>query len=169
MSSIQYINSIVITSSTSSAVFNNIPQNYEDLILSCSTRFGSASGSKIRFNSDSASNYSLRYINGQASSAGSGGLSNITSIHNNLVWGDATVVNSFTPYIINIMSYKNSNIQKTISWEYGTGGGLQGSSSEVGTVFGLWRNTSPITSIEISTFNATTYQIGSNFVLWGIK
>lgn len=168
MSSIEYINSVVLTATAATATFSNIPQNYADLFISCNIRFGAASGSKIRFNSDSGSNYSETSLF-NTSVAFSGRASNITSIYNNLNQGDATNTNDFTPYQINLIGYSNSSIFKTILWEWGTGGNLQGSNSEVGVLTGLWRNQSTITSIELSPFNATTYQPGSNFTLWGVR
>lgn len=163
------ITSVTLDTTSSSVTFTSIPSTYTDLIVACSARFGSASGSKIRFNSDSASNYSLTYLIGQSSSAGSGRITSAASIYNNLIWGDATISNQFTPYTINIMSYANASVFKTLLWEYGTGGGLQGSNSEVGRIVGLWRSTSAISSIELSPWNATTYQAGSTFSLYGIK
>ena len=169
MSSVEYIDSVVLTTTASSVTFSEIPGDYEHLTLSCSTRFGSASGSKIRFNSDAGNTYSFTYFIGQSSASGSGRMSNVASIYNNLIWGDATVANSFTPYTISIPAYKNTNMFKTMFWECGTGGGLQGSNSEINTIVGLWRSTSAITSIELSPWNATTYQTGSTFTLWGVK
>ena len=159
--------------STASAVtFSSIPSTYTDLRIVCLVRLGSASGSKIRFNSDSGTNYSATTVAGQDPSptaVTSFRYSSATSIYNNLTWGDATAANQFTPYTFDVMSYANTNVFKTTLWGYGTGGGLQGSRSEVGRIVGLWRSTSAITSIEISVWNPTAYQIGSTFSLYGVK
>jgi len=170
MSVTEYINSITLTTTSSSVVFDQIPATYEDLIITCNVRLGSASGSKIRFNTVSTSTYSWTYLIGQESSVGSSRASNVTSIYNNFVWGDATVASSYTPYLITINSYRNTTINnRTLLWQYGTATGLQGSRSEVGIVSGSWRSTDPISSIEFSPYNATTYQAGSQFTLWGVK
>ena len=162
------IASVTLGSTSTSVTFSSIPATYTDLVVACSARFGSASGSRIRFNSDTATNYSSTYLLG-AASAGSGRFSNVTSIRNNHIWGDATVANQFTPYGVSIQSYSSTSVYKTVLWTYGTGGGLQGSNSETGKIVGLWRSTAAITTIEFAPFNATSYQIGSTFSLFGIK
>ena len=163
------IASVTLGSTSTSVTFSSIPATYTDLVVACSARFGSASGSRIRFNSDTATNYSSTYLLGQGSAASSGRLSSVTSIRNNHIWGDATVANQFTPYGVSIHSYSSTSVYKTALWTYGTGGGLQGSNSETGKIVGLWRSTAAITTIEFAPFNATSYQIGSTFSLFGIK
>ena len=164
------IASQTLGSTSSSVTFSAIPGTYTDLRVVCMVRLGSASGSKIRLNGDSATNYSMTFLQGySASTEASGRASSASSINNNLVFGDATAANQFTPYEIDVMSYANTSVFKTLFWGYGTGGGLQGTNSEVGRIVGLWRSTAAITSIELSPFNATTYQVGSTFSLYGIK
>lgn len=164
MSSIEYITSTILSSDTSSPItFSNIPQNYTDLIIAANVQFSAGSGTKIRFNTDSGSNYSLTCLIAYSAGPYSGRVSNASSIHNNIATGDSTTANTFTPYTINIMSYSNSSIYKTILWEYAT------ATTEVGTVVELWRNTNAISTIEISPYNAVSYKAGTNFTFWGVK
>lgn len=160
------IQTYTLASTSASVTFNSLG-NYTDLKLVCSVQLGSASGSKLRFNGDTASNYGVTYFLGRSPTVTNEG-NQTTALFNNFVYGDATATNTFTLYTIDIASYANSRY-KMVSWEYGTGTDLQGSNGETGLITGVWKSTAPITSIEISPWNPTTYQVGSVFTLFGIK
>jgi hypothetical protein len=158
-----------LSSTSSTITFSTISQNYTDLVIIGHTQFGSASGVKLRFNSDTGANYAWINFIAQATSTTAGRGTSTTSLYNNFVWGDATASNNYTPYIINIMSYSNTTTHKSVLWQYGSGANIQGTNSEVGFIKGQWRNTNAITSIEFSPFNATTFSNGTSFTLYGIK
>lgn len=155
-------------SATSSTTFSSIPSTYTDLILQVNNQMSGASGFKLRFNSDSGSNYSETYLSGYAGSAASGRLTSQSSITNNLIYGDSTTSGVFTPNIIQIQNYSNSTTNKTLLWRYGTTTAA-GGNGDVTAIVGLWRSTSAISSIEISAWNAVNFVAGSTFTLYGIK
>lgn len=167
MSSIEYINSVVLTAAASSVTFDNIPDYYEDLIMNVMyTPQISGYGLKIRFGQtessvDSGTNYSHTRLYGSGSAATSGRLSNDTGAWIN--WsGTATNVNS--PVEVNIFSYSNTNIYKTfLSNATGTASSY-GSESLVD----LWRSTNAIGKIELTAYSGNI-NAGSTFTLWGVR
>jgi hypothetical protein len=154
-------------SAAASVTFSSISGAYTDLILQVNNQMSGASGFKIRFNSDSGTNYSETSLLGYAGSANSGRASSATSIYNNLVYGDSTTSSVFTPNIIQIQNYSNTTTNKTLLWRYGTTTSA-GGNGEVGAIVGLWRSTSAINAIEISAWNAVNFVAGSTFSLYGI-
>jgi hypothetical protein len=156
-------------SAASSVTFSSISGTYTDLILQVNNQMSGASGFKLRFNSDSGSNYSETFLYGTGSAAGSGRASSQTSIYNNLIYGDSTTADIFTPNIIQLQNYSNSTTYKTVLWRYGTATGAGGSNGDVTAIVGLWRNTGAITAIEVSAWNAVNFVAGSTFTLYGIK
>jgi len=155
-------------SAASSVTFSSISGAYTDLIVQVNNQMSGASGFKIRFNSDSGSNYSETFLYGTGSAAGSGRASSQTSIYNNLIYGDSTTANVFTPNIIQIQNYSNTTTNKTTLWRYGSTTSA-GGSGDVTAIVGLWRSTSAINAIEISAWNAVNFVAGSTFSIYGIQ
>lgn len=143
-------------SAQSSITFSSISGAYTDLILICHVKYtANPSYAGIRFNGDSAGNYSNTLLRGNGSSATSSRNSNAGQI----VGGSYTT--GFTVDRFNIMNYSNSTTNKTVLRR-----GDQ--SDETGAAVGLWRNTNAITSVSyiIDTGNLDT---GSTFALYGVK
>jgi hypothetical protein len=158
-----------LTTAGNTVTFSSITGTYTDLILQVNNQMSGASGFKLRFNSDSGSNYSETYISGYAGSAYSGRITNGSSITNNLVYGDSVTANVFTPNIIQIQNYSNTTTYKTALWRYGSVLSAGGTTGDITGIIGLWRSTSAITSIEITPWNAVNFNSGSTFTLYGIK
>lgn len=154
-------------SSTTAITFNSF-SGYTDLILVVNDQVSSASGIKVRFNSDTGSNYSMSTLQGYGSTASSYRTTNAASIYNNLVYGDSTTASAFTPQIMQIQNYSNSNTYKTMLWRYGSTT-QAGGNGDLAAIVGLWRNTSAITSIEVSVWNAVNFVAGTTATLYGIK
>lgn len=149
--------------SVSSITFSSIAGTYTDLVLVNSASLASgAENLRIRFNSDTSTNYSFTVLTGTGSAASSTRSSNQTYIAAD--WnGYLTTTNNVS--IISIQNYTNTTTNKTVisrSNNAGTG---------VDAIVGLWRSTSAITSITI--FNSGTggvnFAAGSTFTLYGIK
>ena len=162
------IASNTLGSSAASVTFSSIPNTYTDLVLKCSTRWDGASSDRdinIRFNSDSATNYSVTYIttNGGTTPA-SGRLSSSTQLSpSSASQGSTTTANTFSSIDIYIPNY-NVAINKPISVFSATENNATG--NFIVADAGLWRNTSAITSI---TLEITNFVSGSSFFLYGIK
>jgi hypothetical protein len=162
----------VVGSSTNTVSFNSF-SGYTDLILQVNNQVGSASGFRINFNSDTSANYSFITLQG-FSSVTSYKSTNATppygsAITNNLVYGDAINANFFTHNYIQIQNYSNSTTYKSLMWRYGTASGGFANPGEVALIVGTWRSTAPITSIQISIWNPTIFNAGTDFTLYGIK
>ena len=141
-------------SSQASVTFSSISGSYTDLVLiSDSTVASGSDGVRLRFNSDSGSNYSFTYMYGNGSSALSGRGTNSTSGDYNFI-GTARSVN-----VCHIQNYSNSTTYKNYL-SRGNGGDI------VIAYVGLWRNTNAITNIEI--IGASNLNTGSMFTLYGI-
>lgn len=151
------LESIVLTSSTSSLTFSNISQNYQDLVIVGGAISSSDISYNLQFNGDTSSNYSTTYLLGSGSAASSGRLSNGTKIEANGRTGtNGGVVK------ININNYSNTTTYKTVL----SGGGNAG--AYVAYCAGLWRSTSAITSVTI-TPESGTISAGSTFDLYAIS
>jgi len=141
----------------SSVTFSSIPGTYTDLVLVCN--FINTIGQTdhgVRFNGDTASNYSRTQLYGTGSAAGSNRGSNETSM--NFLGYIGT---SWGVSIMQIMNYSNTTTYKTALSR------ANGASNQVIAAAGLWRNTSAITSLDIIA-SAGTFAVGSTFSLYGI-
>ena len=157
----------VLTGTTSSITFSSIDQSYKHLqIRMVSRNSGDTSGSLLRFNGDSGSNYATHRLYGFNDSVTSGALTSDTSM--DLIAFSSNSLSSSADFgagVIDILDYTNTSKNTTIR---GIGGREQASSTSDFSVLlsGVWLNTSAVTSITLST---NTYAIGSRFSLYGIK
>jgi hypothetical protein len=149
-----------VTTATPSITFTNINQGYTDLVIIANTKNSSVSVNslELRFNGDSATNYSLTFFYGDGTSAVSSRLSNRNQ---GIIGWDSTT--EFTPSIVNIQNYSNATTFKTV---------LCRSSDATGRVaawVNLWRKTpEAITSITINSQSPANIAVGSTFSLYGI-
>jgi hypothetical protein len=114
---------------------------------------------RLRFNSDTGSNYSETYIYGNGTSALSSRGTSQTSVQ---VGGD--VNSTRATVIVSINNYSNTTTYKT----------TLGRGSSAGTLadatVGLWQNTAAITAIQCRLGAGTSnFSSGSTFTLYGIK
>jgi hypothetical protein len=153
-----------LASNTATVTFSSIAGTYTDLVLVCSntlTNTGTV-GLRIRFNSDSGSNYSNTFLYGTGSTAGSVRNTSSTSCNGYYaaVFGTATNALSIT----NIMNYSNSTTYKTALTRDGE------AANGTDAIVSLWRNTAAITQIDLTCSNGTSlFATGSVFSLYGIK
>lgn len=168
-SSYESIATVTVGSSQSTITFSSIPSTYTHLQLRGIARNSASSSAGndniyMRFNSDTASNYSFHYLYGTGSSAlaGAGANQSIMLAGKPASSGDGS--NIFGVFVTDILEYNNTNIYKTIR----TLTGIDNNGS--GIIFfssGNWRNTNAITTITLtSSADFTSY---SSFALYGIK
>jgi hypothetical protein len=150
-------------SNTATVTFSSITGIYTDIVLVCSnTRTNTADvGLRIRFNGDSASNYSNTFLYGTGSSQGS--VRNTSTACNAYYAGYfGTSSNAFS--VTNIMNYSNSTTYKTVLTRDGD------AATGTDAIVSLWRNTAAITQIDMTCSNGTSlFATGSIFTLYGIK
>lgn len=150
-----------VTSAVASVEFTSIPGTYTDLVIVANIKGTSASNYlNLRFNSDTGSNYSRTTMSANGSSATSERRSNQTQIntdYNEVIEANFNYVNT-----LHIMNYSNTTTNKTVLCR------ANNAATGTGTTIGLWRNTAAITSIQLVA-NNNTFDVGSNFSLYGIK
>lgn len=165
------IASNTLGSSAASVTFSSIPSTYTDLVLKVSTRtdqsgsFGG--GGYVRFNSDSATNYSITDVYGDGSTAASARRTSVT-----FGWWSyegyntsGSTANTFTNAELYIPSYQASANKPYSAFSAAE---TNATTAIIQGVAGLWRNTAAITSILISP-DAGNFVSGSSFFLYGIK
>lgn len=147
--------------STSQIDFTSISSAYTDLVLV--SNYGISAnlyGMRIRFNSDTGSNYSDTALYGDGGSAASFRDTSATSIITSATGVSNNVLNY--NFICNVQNYANTSTYKTALVRANATG------REVVACVGLWRSTSAITSVNV--FVGSGYILaGSTFTLYGIK
>jgi hypothetical protein len=159
-STYEKIATTTLVSAASSVTFSSLGSYTDIVIVSVPSITSGSAGVRIRFNSDTGSNYSQTDIYGNGTIADSTLDSNRTS---------GKLTNTISPstnfnfnLLVNVMNYSNATTYKT----YLARGNIASGGTEA--VVGLWRNTAAITDIQLFSA-ASTFAIGSTFTLYGIK
>jgi len=177
MATYTLISSNVLSSSAASITFSAIPATYTDLVLRISARAENA-GAKglsidLRFNSDSASNYSFTVLRGNSSTANSGQIGSQTYLRLQAAANtDLSTSNTFSSWETYIPSYTASQNKPISSYWVQEDNSSTASDSFIIAQAGLWRNTAAITSISIANLTespAKNFLSGSSFYLYGIS
>lgn len=153
------IASTTLSANAGSITFSSIPSTFTDLVLVLRpVNFGSGN-MLIRFNGDTANNYSRTVVGGSGTTVASGRLTNVPYFG----WDfyGSGINGTGGPVIAHIMSYSNTSVQKAI---LGIGGHA---SLGVDRVVGLWRSTSAISSLDVT--GPTNFAAGTVMSLYGIK
>lgn len=150
-------------SSQTSVSFNTF-SGYTDLVLVMSIKATAAGATDINlnFNSDTSALYSRTIMAGNGSTALSGRASSQTTIQLNN-WSTATTGNFNYNAIVNIMNYANTSTYKTVL--------NRSNNADNGTeaLVSLYRSTSAITTMQITSGAGRAFDTGSTFTLYGIK
>jgi hypothetical protein len=165
------ISSNVLGSSASSVTFSSIPATYTDLVLRVSARGDdgglSYEGFWIRVNGNSSQIYSNTNLFANNTTVVANRDANV-SVTNVLmsVGGSTATSNTFGNTEVYIPSYRASqNKQMSSSAVTET----NASSTYIGVMANLARDTNPITSLEIRPLYSSNFVSGSSFYLYGIK
>lgn len=165
------ISSTVLGSSQTSVNISSIPSTYTDIVLQCMIRTdrGSAIDTdniKATFNNDTTSLYSFGGIGGSGTSAfGNGSANQVRTIIGGATASGSTA-NTFASaeiYIPNYTSTVNKQIGSVIMQENNL------SAAYMQLDGNLYRNTSAISSIQLSPVVGPNIIAGSSFYLYGIK
>jgi hypothetical protein len=151
---------LIATTTGTSATFTSIPQTYTHLVLAYRGNFSSTNDQfAVRFNNDTAANYSDSSLAGTGTAAGSGYDTNNTAIYCGFVTN--TSDNSCE---LSIFNYTNTNLNKQVLNKFGS------TQTQVSIDAGLWRSTSAINRIDCFVY-PTSHSFGSSsrFDLYGIK
>lgn len=148
-------------SAAATITFSSIPATYTDLRATLVCPGGTFLSIRIRFNSDTGTNYSITQLYGNGTSATSVRSTSVA----NLYFMDAASSAQPTFGAFDVFSYAGST-NKTVlleSSEDTNGGGT------VGRRVGLWRNTAAITTITLLENTGANFPIGTTATLYGIK
>jgi len=157
-------------STTHQVDFTSTSGSYTDLIIVANGyTVTSDISQRIRFNSDSASNYSLNYIGGNGTTVSGLRVTNGSGIYANYLTGWTASSTQPSNWIFQIMSYANTSTYKTCISRANTTTGGTYPGTELLT--SLWRSTSAITSISVEAGYSSThyYAAGTTITLYGIK
>ena len=150
-----------LASAAATITFSSITSAYTDLRLVLVSSDGVGSSITVRFNGDTATNYSKTGLYGNGTAASSTRASSQTQIN---LTANATPTTTLgdVQYITHIFNYANATTYKTVLH--------RGDRASAGTeaIVGLWRSTSAITSIVIKP-SSGSWDTGSTFTLYGIK
>lgn len=146
--------------------FTSIPSTFKHLQIRGIARQagGGDTQNYMRFNGDTATNYSTHAVFGYGS--GTGVLGNDNVNYMSVAAATSLATNVFVGVVVDILEYSNANTYKTmraISGDDQNGGGYVWFSS------GNWRNTSAINSITIYNNSSQNFVQYSSFALYGIK
>jgi hypothetical protein len=148
-------------SASATITFSSIPATYTDLRIVQVLTGTTNAYSKLRFNGDTASNYSSTNIRADGSSASSQWETNDNGIRIN---GNYPVTSVPSLNTVDVFSYAGSTnktvLNRALNDQNGAGGLV--------TTVGLWRNTAAITSITIYEFTGDTFAAGTTATLYGI-
>jgi hypothetical protein len=157
-------------SAQSSITFSSIPQDYTHLQIrgiARSTRTEVNSGINITMNSDTGSNYPYHAVYGSGSSAASYSGASQTAMYSGGILAASSTASCFSPIVIDILDYNNTNKFKTIRILSGSDQN-SASFSEVGLVSGNYRSTTAVSSLTLTAAVNNLAQY-SSFALYGIK
>ena len=153
------------TGSSGTITFSSIPSTYQHLQLRINgiVDVGGVAW-RMRFNGDTASNYSYHYLDGDGASvyAGGGGAS---SIYINS-WASQTTYPTVS--IIDIHNYASTTQNKTSRHLTGFDNNSGSGQSFIEMSSGNWRSTSAVTSVEIF-MASNNFTTASTIALYGIK
>jgi hypothetical protein len=143
-------------SAQASYTFNSISGSYTDLVLVIAGTLNSSSSVYIQCNSDTGSNYSRTYLQGNGTSATSG--RDTSQTYAALGYLNSTAQGNC---IFQFQNYSNATTYKTILCRAGAADDL------TRAMVGLWRSTSAITSILVAPVSGS-FATDTTLTLYGI-
>jgi hypothetical protein len=159
------------TGSSGTITFSSIPATYTHLQIRYIGRQTTDGGSdntiiRVRFNSDSASNYRGHYLGGNGTSPSAAADGSLQTAGYMMIADSGALANTMGVGIVDIHNYSSTTINKTTrafnGFDQNGAGGLLSLRSF------LYLSTSAISSIELTT-TAGNFTTSSQFSLYGIK
>jgi hypothetical protein len=176
--SYESIATTTLTTATSTITFSSIPSTYSHLQIRMMGK-GTATAleqynPRIRFNSDTGSNYTLHFVRAYGTTVDKGASTSATG-----TWGgvssfpssNASYANMFGTSIVDILDYANTSKYKSLKTlngfeANGVGNGTN-EAGQAGFSSGLWMSTSAVNSITI--YSDTDFAQYSSFALYGVN
>ena len=153
-----------LTSTAATITLSSIPATYTDLILVVNIGANVAGNMQVRLNGDTGANYStvtaIAYNN---TVTGSGYYGPQSFMYANVASALPTTLGSASA-VMQFHNYSNSTTYKNMVARY-----ANVSIPEVDATVSTWRNTAAITSINLSSYSASVYLVGTRVTIYGIK
>ena len=156
-----------VPSAQTSYTFTVIPSTYTDLVLVFDGNLSVSDYVWLRMGNgslDTGSNYSATRLIGNGSSATSERSSSAPYIQ-----FSAVLNTGGNNSIMQFQNYANTTTYKTVLSRTNTPITSGGETGTTSASAGLWRSTSAIERIQISTYAGQTFTTGSTFTLYGIQ
>ena len=152
-----------LATDTQTITFSSISGSYTDLVIVGSVGRDATGGSGInmRYNGDTATNYSYTILEGNGTSATSNRGTSTSLIYVGYDAAPTTTVGELM-FVVNIMNYSNSTTYKTCIER------INIASVSTEAIIGLWRSTAAITSVSLFLGGTVKFKTGSTFTLYGI-
>lgn len=151
---------LTLTGSAASVTFSSISQAYRDLVLvATNLKATTATGTYIRINNDSSTNYSFIGAAGNGSSAYS--FTSTTYAGIGLVEATGPSTTTALDAMVHFMDYSSTDKHKTTLSRTGA------ATDATGMAANRWANTAAITTITIFNSSSVSFTSGS-FALYGI-
>ena len=161
---------IVSGSSTTSVIFSNLgdySSTYKHLQLRLMVRtnrpINQDDSIRVRYNADTATNYSFHALRGYSGSVSSFAGSNVDYGYlNDFTAASGTPTGNFTAFVIDVLDPYSST-------KFKTGRTLTGSANLAHVMLAshLWRSTSAVSSIQL--YSGSTLTAGTRLSLYGVK
>ncbi len=162
-----------LSSPASSIDFTSIPNTYTDLRLEFSIRTTNSSSSRsedaivLALNNDTTSgNYTVRYLRGSGSGAGSTSATGYAGAYAGEVNSSTSTASTFTSGTIYFPSYAGST-NKSFSIDITQEANSSTAYAQLHSC--LWSNTAAINRISFSNYNSNTFATNTTAYLYGIK
>lgn len=155
----------LVSSTSSSVIFSNIPQGFTHLQLRWTGRDASTSGDGyIRFNSDGGNNYSAHRIIAGTSNVSASAVVPASVVYFATMANSNDATSAFCSGVTDFLDFASTSKNKTIRALTG----VVSSNKFVALWSGAWYNTNAITSMEVFS-GGTGWVAGSRFSLYGIR
>jgi hypothetical protein len=173
----EWLETVSVGTAVASVSFSNLNSTYgttyQHLQLRATYRTSSVVGfndMRLRFNSDTGSNYSFHALSTGESSlvVVSTGFANQTYARMGWAAGDNNNSNVFTASVVDILDPFETTKNKQIRALTGFMGTSGAEERMVGLLSGDWRNTGAVTTITLSPA-AGNFPVGSRFSLYGMR
>ena len=162
---LELISTTTLSAGATSVTFSSIASTYKHLqIRSVAKSTAGFNYLQMRFNNDSAANYGIHRLYRAGSTPVSTSSLSQTDIRLNMAISESGTTYAYSPMILDILDYTNTNKYKTIR----AINGQKDWNIEVDVTSGLWLSTAAITSITLFT-GTTNMEVGSRFSLYGVR
>jgi hypothetical protein len=151
--------------------FSSIPSTFKHLQIRYIARTARASfpddNLAIQLNGNTGSVYAQHQLNGNGSTASSGGGSSLTDMRLGRLTGSTALTGNFAPGVIDILDYANTNKNRTLR---SLTGNDNNGSGDITLMSGLYQSTTAVSSIKLfSQTGSNNFAQYSSFALYGIK